>query len=92
MDSGEESGMSKAKRTIVTPYQRLAQEFDQYKFKVACPRRVTMWQYPKEKLNELWRLYDLWERTKAADQLGYDVVLIAADEGLKVQYVAKRPA
>lgn len=83
--------MKKQKRDIKTPYQRLAEEFDQYKVKVAFPRRVGMWSYPKARLSEGWALLDLYERTKAAEQLGYDVILLPKDDGLHVQYVQKRP-
>jgi hypothetical protein len=50
-----------------------------------------MWFYPKGKLSEGgWKLDDLAERVQAADQLGYDVKLRMADDGLRVEYV-KRP-
>lgn len=83
--------MKKEKRQIKTPYQRLAEDFEEYRRKVKFPRTVGMWNYPKARLNENWTLGDLYERVKAADQLGYDVSLFAADEGLVVRYVAKRP-
>jgi hypothetical protein len=49
-----------------------------------------MWHYPKAKLNDGWPLGGLYERVAAADQLGYDVVLSVAEEGLRVHY-QKRP-
>lgn len=52
---------------------------------------ITMWMYPKDKLNEGWSLHDLYERTKAAEQLGYDVQLVATDQGLSVCYKKKIP-
>lgn len=75
----------------VTPYQRLMERFREYASKVTYPRKVGMWNYPKAKLAEGWGLLDLYERTKAAEQLGYDVQLYATDEGLSVKYVQKRP-
>ena len=91
MKKATSTDRTKAKRVIKTPYHHLAEDFDNFKRKVRFPRTVSMWHYPKGKLTEGWNLLDLYERTKAADQLGYEVVLVAADEGLKVQYVAKRP-
>lgn len=79
------------KRNIKTPYQRLAEDFAAYKTKVVYPRRVGMWSYPKARLSEGWSLLDLYERAKAAEQLGYDVILLPKDDGLHVQYVQKRP-
>ncbi len=42
-------------------------------------------------LNEGWALQDLYERTKAAEQLGYDVQPVANDEGLSVRYKKQIP-
>lgn len=75
-----------------TPYQRLRANVDEYVRKVSNPRRIGMWTYPKTRINEAWTLGDLYERVRAADQLGYDVQLIANDAGLLVQYVQKRPS
>ena len=38
-----------------------------------------------------WKLLDLYERTKAAEQLGYDVQIVAGDDGLSVYYKKKVP-
>jgi hypothetical protein len=46
----------------------------------------TMFRYPQEKMNLNWNLQDLLERTKAAQQLGYRVVITADEEGILVQY------
>lgn len=74
----------------VTPYQRLKDATIEYIGRVKYPHRKTMWLYPKDKLNLGWKLGDLSERVKAADQLGYDVRLRINDDGLIVEYV-KRP-
>jgi histidinol phosphatase-like enzyme len=37
-------------------------------------------------MNLNWNLQDLLERTKAAQQLGYRVVITADEEGILVQY------
>jgi hypothetical protein len=44
---------------------------------------------PKAKLGEHWTLTDLYERTAAAAQIGYDVRIVSADDGLRVEYVER---
>lgn len=75
----------------ITPYQRLLTRVKNLAWAVKYARRKTMWVYPKARLNETWTLGDLYERARAADQLGYDVVLKPTDEALVVQYV-ERPS
>jgi hypothetical protein len=77
---------NKKKAKQVTPYQRLLDSVREYLWTVRAPKTQLMWFYPKAKLNAGWYLTDLYERTKAADQLGYDVVLVAKDDGLHVKY------
>lgn len=56
----------------------------------ALHTRINMFRYPKEEIqNSSWNLKDLYERTQAAQQLGYEVVLTVTDEGLQVQYQKK---
>jgi hypothetical protein len=82
-------------RKPITPYQRLLTEFREFASKIYYPHTKTMWVYPKGKLGERWNLYDLAERTAAAEQLGYDVVLKYVNDGdnpgLCVQYRKKPP-
>lgn|GEM_PF-6513971 len=74
------------------PYTALKQTFTEYVNAVEFARRKNMWFYPKDKLSSAtWSLSDLWERTAAAEQLGYDVVLTASDKGLIVTYRKKHP-
>lgn len=75
----------------VNPYTRLKGICKKYADEVRYPHTRNMWHYPKSRLKEGWTLTDLWERTAAAEQLGYDVVLEAQDKGLLVKYVKKRP-
>ena len=70
----------------ITPYQRLLTQALELLYPVFYPRRISMWRYPKEKLGDKWPIAELYERTKAADQLGFDVLLIAGDDGLSVEY------
>lgn len=72
------------------PYQRLMETARKFSGQVLYPICKSMWVYPMASLNGGWDLTRLYERTKAADQLGYDVLCIATDEGLKIQY-RKRP-
>ena len=74
----------------ITPYARLLADVGKFASSVKNPKKRLMWRYGKQDLGKNWTLTDLYERVKAADQLGYDVVLIAEDAGLVVQY-AKRP-
>lgn len=74
-----------------TPYSRLKNAVLEYISGVDYPHRKVMWLYPKAKLAERWRLDDLAERVQAADQLGYDVKLRMADDGLRVEYVKRPP-
>ena len=76
----------------INPYQRLLNEVREFCRKIKYPHKKLMWYYPKAKLNSSWSLGDLYERTKAADQIGYDVKLEAKDDGLRVLYVKKLPS
>jgi hypothetical protein len=80
-----------AKTKTVTPYQRLLEDARDFARKVKYRHRTTMWLYDKAKLGTGWSLVDLYERTAAAEQLGYDVVLEANENGLLVKYVKKVP-
>lgn len=73
-----------------TPYSRLLKAVRVWRSKVINPHHIRMWCYPKAKLSDGWGLKDLYERTVAAHQLGYDVMLKANDDGLVVVY-SKRP-
>lgn len=73
-----------------TPYQLLLEEGQRFRLQVEYPRTYGVWTYPKDKLSEKWTLADLYERTAAANTLGYDTKLVATDKGLEVKFV-KRP-
>ncbi len=74
------------------PYQRLLDEIKDWCRKVKYRHEKTMWLYPKNRLDEGWALRDLYERTQAAQQLGYDVQLVASDDGLSVRYKKQVPS
>lgn len=77
------------KRT--NPYTTLKNQFSDWVSKAINRRRVLMWTYPKNRLEEGWKLSDLSERVAAANQLGFEVVLKSSEAGLHVEYVAKVP-
>lgn len=76
----------------VNPYDRLLGDVRRYLSDVRSPTRKRLWVYPKEELNKraVFALLDLWERTAAADLLGFDTALKSTDEGLVVEF-RKRP-
>ena len=73
------------------PYIMLLGHIKEYCHKVRFRHTVEMFNYPKNNLSGSWNLTDLYERTKAAEQLGYDVQLTANDVGLIVHYKKKVP-
>ena len=74
-----------------TPYQHLLEDVKKWAFGVVYPKRTTMFFYKKDSLRAgSWVLWDVYERTKAADTLGYDVKITAEEDGLYMRYV-KRP-
>lgn len=74
------------KKKPITPYARLLADVRKFASTVKYAARKTMWVYPKNKLSGGWNLADLYERAKAADQLGYDVHVVPAEDGLRVEY------
>jgi hypothetical protein len=74
------------------PYTLLRDHFRRWASGVVYPERRTMWVYPKARLDaNVWSLLAVWERTAAAKQVGFEVVLFADDDGLHLQYVKERP-
>ena len=72
------------------PYTALLDRAQKFRSQVINPVTKFMWNYPKSDLKIGWPLDDLYQRVAAADTLGYDVKLVAAERGLEVSYV-KRP-
>lgn len=76
----------------ITPYQRLLGEIRNFCFKLMHLEKREMWYYTRESLkNQTFHLGELCERTAAADQLGYEVILIAKEGELRVFYRKKLP-
>jgi hypothetical protein len=70
------------------PYQRLKRLAQEWHEKVTFRRTVFMFRYAEAKTGS-YRLAELLERTKAAEQLGYEVQVKAAGDVLEVYYVEK---
>lgn len=68
------------------PYTALLERAQEFAASVQYRHTKTMWTYPRGRLSQGWRLDTLAERVKAADQLGYDVILTTVDDALVVQY------
>ena len=74
-----------------TPYQRLIRAVRKYVSETKNPKQIPMWKYSRKNLRDLWKLDALYERTYAAQQLGYDVILKTDEEWFYVYY-QKRPS
>ncbi len=70
------------------PYQRLKRLAKEWHNKVVGRRTVFMFRYA-EAMTGSYRLADLLERTKAAEQLGYEVEVKAVGDALDVYYIEK---
>lgn len=81
--------MNKPKRK--TPYQMLMEDAQRFARDVKYPRQYEMFFLPKSNLSAGYNLDDVYERVQAASQLGYDVMLKATENGIKIMYVEKRP-
>lgn len=77
--------------SIKNPYTRLLNEI-----RVFClslrRREKQVFTIPKAKMAEGWRVDNIWERTVAAEQLGWNVEVKATEAGLVFWYVKKPPA
>ena len=74
-----------------TPYDHLLARFDALRFAVEASQRRLMFTLPKDKIKEqAYLMYDVAERVRAADQLGWHVQL-RWDEtrGLLIEYVER---
>ena len=74
----------------IMPYQRLHNSIVEFCFRLRYAHKVFMWRYAKENLDGSFKIMDLFQRTMAAQQLGYEVVIEASDkEGIEVFYRKK---
>ena len=81
--------MSNVKR--VTPYQRLFKEVQEFVFSVKYPQKADLFFYSKSEINSgsAWRLDAVYQRTMAAQSLGYEVIITADGNGLQMSYRKK---
>jgi hypothetical protein len=80
------------RRTLpISPYVRLRDIARRFASAVVYPERKVMWTYTKAQLGGAFRIDDLYHRTAAANTLGFDVVLTATDDGLRVDYRKRAP-
>lgn len=78
------------KKKPVNPYTELRTRFERYKCAVKFPERIVMFSIAFDKLRGSYRFDDIYERTHAADALGWDVRLRAGTDGLRFEYI-RRP-
>lgn len=73
-----------------TPYQWLLERFEKLETQIRYPDERFMFRFPKDTIRTTgYRLDGVWERTKAAQQLGYEVVVKAEDDDLRIHYRKK---
>jgi hypothetical protein len=78
----------------VSPYTRIQEEFRQWIEDVLTRRRVTLDVIDQKSIDagKAFVLKNLYERTLAAQQIGYTVEITASTEGLAINYVEALPA
>jgi hypothetical protein len=67
------------------------QDANQLFSKIITRKQISMFLYPKAKLNIAWSLSDLYERTITAQSLGWEVKIHADEDGLHTTYIEKLP-
>lgn len=77
------------KQKPISPYARLLADVQKFARGVKYPTSKQMWAYNKTQIRDTWSLESLYERVRAADQIGFDVRLVATDDGLRVEYVER---
>lgn len=70
------------------PYTDLVTRVEAFFNKLRYAHTVGMWQWKKDDMGD-GSIAELYHRTLAAQQLGYEVTLLADDSGLHVQYRKK---
>ncbi len=73
------------------PYTVLKEGVLKFIGQIKFPTQVFLWRYAKEELSDGWNLENIFERTAAANALGYRVeirAVVSGDKkGLEVWYV-----
>ena len=80
------------KKKQKTPYDRILDEIRTYVFNVMYPKSYNMFFFNSGDIEKVWSISDVYERTVAANDLGYDVFLVTTPDpkSLTIQY-RKRP-
>ena len=74
----------------INPYTRLLMDIRAFCGELKYRPTKTMFFIKKADLRgSSYSLDDIYERTRAAEQLGYEVHVIAEDDGLRFNYVKK---
>lgn len=75
----------------INPYVRLLDDIKSFcnKLKFAHTRTQFFWRKDKLARSNGWDLLPVWERIQAAELLGYNAVLTAEDDGLRLKFVKK---
>lgn len=79
-------------KTLRSRIHSLSEDANGLYNKILCRKTRGMFSYPKKDLRGSWSLDDVYQRTMAAQALGWNVVLRADDDGLHVDYAEKLPS
>jgi len=75
----------------LNPYQYLLKQVREVITKIKYRETKNMFFYSYKNLGKAWSMTQIYERTKAAEQLGYDVQVKTTDKGLQFFYIKKMP-
>lgn len=72
----------------MTPYARLLADIKEWMNRFRWRHTVAMFRWAKKDLvpQNSWRMDDVYQRTLAAQSLGYEVTLTADEDGLSMKY------
>lgn len=73
----------------INPYQRLLEICRRFSAQIIYPIKKGMFFYEYKRLGEGWDLSMVYQRTKAAEQVGFEVIVEAHDNGLQFCYRKK---
>ena len=76
----------------INPYTRLLTIAKKFVSDVKYRQKKSLFFYSVENLKGGFNLLDLYHHTKAADDLGYNIMLHSDKEGLHVDYIKKIPS
>ena len=74
-------------KNAINPYSRLLAQIQQFIFDQKYCHKRTMFSFSRDE--GVYSVQQVYERTKAADALGYDVQIVAKEDGLIFQYVKR---